>query len=54
MYTKDMYDAAPGILNSPADPGIAAAGWNVVGYLTAQGTCREIPEFSFYSGCFSV
>jgi triacylglycerol lipase len=36
MYAEDMYDVAPGTLNPPADPRIAAAGWNVVGYLTAQ------------------
>jgi triacylglycerol lipase len=36
MYAEDMYDAAPGTLNPPADARIGAAGWNVVGYLTAQ------------------
>ncbi len=36
MYAEDMYDAAPGTLNRLADVRIAAAGWNVVGYLTAQ------------------
>jgi len=36
MYAEDMYSAAPGTLNPPADPRIAAAGWNIVGYLTAQ------------------
>src|SRR5580692_1255332 len=36
MYAEDMYSAAPGTLNSPADARIAAAGWKVVGYLTAQ------------------
>lgn len=36
MYAEDMYDAAPGTLNPPADPRIAAAGWKVAGYLTAQ------------------
>jgi hypothetical protein len=36
MYAEDMYDVAPGTLNPPADPRIAAAGWNVVAYLTAQ------------------
>jgi triacylglycerol lipase len=36
MYAEDMYAAAPGTLNPPADARIGAAGWNVVGYLTAQ------------------
>ncbi len=36
MYAEDMYDAASGTLNPLADVRIAAAGWNVVGYLTAQ------------------
>ena len=36
MYAEDMYGAAPGTLNPPADARIGAAGWNVVGYLTAQ------------------
>ena len=36
MYAEDMYDAASGPLHPPADPRIAADGWNVVGYLTAQ------------------
>jgi len=36
MYVEDMYNAAPGSLNPPADPRIAASGWTVVGYLTAQ------------------
>jgi len=36
MYAEDMYAAAPGTLNPPADTRIADAGWNVVGYLTAQ------------------
>jgi triacylglycerol lipase len=36
MYAEDMYDVAPGTLNPPADPRIAAAGWKVVAYLTAQ------------------
>jgi triacylglycerol lipase len=36
MYAEDMYDVAPGTLNPPVDPRIAAAGWNVVAYLTAQ------------------
>ena len=36
MYAEDMYDAAPGTLNPPADARIAADGWKVVGYLTAQ------------------
>jgi hypothetical protein len=36
MYAEDMYSAAPGTLNPPADARIAAAGWNIVGYLTAQ------------------
>ena len=36
MYVEDMYDSAVGSLNPPADPRIMAAGWTVVGYLTAQ------------------
>jgi len=36
MYVEDMYNAAPGSLNPVADPRIAASGWTVVGYLTAQ------------------
>lgn len=36
MYAEDMYSAAVGSLNPPADPRIAAAGWTVVCYLTAQ------------------
>ena len=36
MYAEDMYDAAPGTLNPPADARIRAAGWDVVAYLTAQ------------------
>src|ERR1700742_1450658 len=36
MYAEDMYDAASGSLAPPVDARIAAAGWNVVGYLTAQ------------------
>jgi triacylglycerol lipase len=36
MYAEDMYSAAPGTLNPSADARIAAAGWNVVSYLTAQ------------------
>ena len=36
MYVEDMYNAALGSLNPPADPRIAASGWNIVGYLTAQ------------------
>src|SRR5262249_8036748 len=36
MYVEDMYSTALGSLNPPADPRIAAAGWSVVGYLTAQ------------------
>jgi triacylglycerol lipase len=36
MYAEDMYAAAPGTLNPPADARIAADGWKVVGYLTAQ------------------
>jgi triacylglycerol lipase len=36
MYAEDMYSAAVGSLNPSADPRIAAAGWTIVGYLTAQ------------------
>jgi len=36
MYAEDMYDAAIRSLNPPADPGITASGWSIVGYLTAQ------------------
>lgn len=36
MYAEDMYAAASGSLAPPADPRIAAAGWTIVGYLTAQ------------------
>jgi len=36
MYAEDMYDAAPGSLAPAVDARIATAGWNVVGYLTAQ------------------
>jgi triacylglycerol lipase len=36
MFAEDMYDAAPGTLAPPADARIAAAGWKVVAYLTAQ------------------
>lgn len=36
MYAEDMYSAAPGTLNPAADARIAAAGWNVVSYVTAQ------------------
>ena len=36
MYAEDMYSAAVGSLNPSADPQIAAAGWTIVGYLTAQ------------------
>jgi len=36
MYVEDMYSAALGSLNPPADPRIAASGWSIVGYLTAQ------------------
>lgn len=36
MYAEDMYAVALGTLNPPADARIAAAGWNVVRYLTAQ------------------
>jgi triacylglycerol lipase len=36
MYVEDMYNAAPGSINPPADPRIAASGWTIVGYLTAQ------------------
>lgn len=36
MYAEDMYAAALGTLNPPADARIAADGWKVVGYLTAQ------------------
>jgi hypothetical protein len=36
MYVEDMYNAALGSLNPPADPRIAASGWTIVGYLTAQ------------------
>ena len=36
MYVEDMYSTALGSLNPPADPRIAAAGWSIVGYLTAQ------------------
>jgi triacylglycerol lipase len=36
MYAEDMYAAAPGTLNPPADARIGAAGWNVIGHLTAQ------------------
>jgi triacylglycerol lipase len=36
MFAEDMYDAAPGTLAPPADSRIAAAGWKVVAYVTAQ------------------
>lgn len=36
LYAEDMYAGALGSLNPPADSRIAAAGWSVVGYLTAQ------------------
>src|SRR5271166_3903148 len=36
MYAEDMYTAAVGSLSPPADPRIAASGWDIVGYLTAQ------------------
>ena len=36
MFAEDMYDAAPGTLAPPADIRIAAAGWKVVAYVTAQ------------------
>lgn len=36
MYAEDMYSPVPGALNPAADARIAAAGWNVVAYLTAQ------------------
>ena len=36
MYVEDMYSAAPGSLIPPADPRIAASGWSIVAYLTAQ------------------
>jgi hypothetical protein len=36
MYVEDMYSAALGSLNPPADPRIAASGWSIVDYLTAQ------------------
>jgi hypothetical protein len=35
MYVEDMYSAALGSLNPPADPRIAASGWSIVAYLTA-------------------
>ncbi len=43
MYAEDMYDAAPGTLNPPADARIAAAGWTIVGYLTAQDALVPTP-----------
>src|SRR6516162_7652386 len=36
MYAEDMYGAAVGSLNPPVDERVAAAGWTIVGYLTAQ------------------
>jgi hypothetical protein len=36
MYVEDMYSAALGSINPPADPRIAASGWSIVDYLTAQ------------------
>jgi len=36
MYAEDMYSARPGSLSPAADPRIAAAGWTIVAYLTAQ------------------
>jgi len=36
MYAEDMYSAHPGSLSPAADPRIAASGWTIVGYLTAQ------------------
>ena len=36
MYAEDMYGAAVGSLNPPADQRVEAAGWSIVGYLTAQ------------------
>jgi hypothetical protein len=36
MYAEDMYNAAIGSLNPPADPRIAVSGWTIVRYLTAQ------------------
>lgn len=35
MYAEDMYEAALGLLNPAPDPRVAAAGWTIVGYLTA-------------------
>jgi triacylglycerol lipase len=46
MYAEDMYDAAPGTLNPPADPRIAADGWKVLGYLTAQDALIPTPGAS--------
>ena len=36
LCAENMYAAAPNALNPPAPSQIAAAGWNIVGYLTAQ------------------
>jgi hypothetical protein len=36
LYAEDMYANALGSLNPPVDPRVAADGWSVVGYLTAQ------------------
>jgi len=36
MIAEDMYDAAIGSLNPPADTRVTAFGWTIVGYLTAQ------------------
>ena len=43
MYAEDMYEAAPGSLNPPADARIAAAGWTIVGHLTAQDAIVPAP-----------
>jgi hypothetical protein len=44
MYAEDMYEANLGSLNPPADPRIAASGWTIVGYLTAQDVLIPSPS----------
>src|SRR5665213_431350 len=47
MFAEDMYDAALGTLAPPVDLRIAAAGWKVVAYVTAQDVIippKESPD----------
>lgn len=41
MYAEDMY--TDGALNPPADPRVAAAGWDIVAYLTANDVLIPAP-----------